>query len=148
MKGTYCLIVDLPSASRLRVGALGTVSFPTGVYVYVGSALSGIETRVARHTRRTKKLRWHIDYLLRKATVISTIAVPTGSKDTECAVAKALLRSEGASVVAEGFGSSDCDCPSHLIYFGAGDREWIAESVAREVAMLACVYPSSSARRE
>ena len=145
MKGTYCLLLDLPDEARIRVGALGMRRFPAGMYVYVGSALSGIEQRVARHARKTKKKRWHADYLLAKANVISIIAIPSQTKETECAVARALLTSEGAGVVVEGFGSSDCDCESHLIHFGSEDPAWVSEAVSRTLTMLPCIYPSNAA---
>jgi len=142
MKGTYCLVLDLPDEARIRVGALGMQRFPSGTYVYVGSALSGIEQRISRHVRKAKKKRWHIDYLLDKANLLSTIAIPSQSKDTECEVARALLKSDGAFTVISGFGSSDCHCESHLIHFGGDDPVWVTENVARTVAMLSCVYPT------
>lgn len=146
VKGTYCLILELPEERRIRVGARGFRTFPRGTYVYVGSALAGIERRIARHMRSSKKKRWHIDYLLDKALVVSTVAMHSGSKRAECEVARALLASEGAEVIMRRFGSSDCGCPSHLIYFGAEDRAWVAESVVRAVAVLACAYPAVAGR--
>lgn len=149
MKGTYCVVLELAEDRRIRVGAFGTHRFPAGVYAYVGSALSGIEQRVARHVRKVKKNRWHVDYLLGKGTVQSIIAIPSMDKGTECAVARALLASAGAKIVVKGFGSSDCRCESHLVYFGAEDPAWVSESVAKMIAMLSCVYPSrTDARRE
>jgi sugar fermentation stimulation protein A len=142
VKGTYCLVLELPEDARVRVGALGVCEFPAGVYVYVGSAMSGIEQRVARHVRRTKKRRWHIDYLLDRTTVLSIVAIPSQTKDTECAIARAFMSSEGSRVIVRGFGSSDCRCESHLFHFGAEDPAWASEIVAKTVAMLSCVYPS------
>jgi Uri superfamily endonuclease len=50
------------------VGALGTLVFSPGRYIYVGSALNGIEPRVSRHLRTNGghlgSIHWHIDYLL------------------------------------------------------------------------------------
>jgi len=141
VKGTYCLVIELADRTSIRIGALGMRSLNAGVYVYVGSALAGIEQRVSRHAGKRKKKRWHIDYLLDKAEVVSVIAVPSRVKRTECTIAQTLLSSEGAQVPVEGFGSSDCDCRSHLIYFEREDAAWVAESVARAVAMLSCAYP-------
>ena len=144
MRGTYCLLILLPCASKIRVGALGTHGFPPGLYVYVGSALGGIERRVARHAKKGKKLHWHIDYLLRRGRIVSTIAVPSERRATECAVASALAAADGAKCVLPGFGSSDCRCMSHLLYFGDMDPDWVAETVAMRIAMLDTAYPRRS----
>lgn len=144
MKGSYCIVFELQDNARTRVGAKGTHEFPGGVYVYVGSALSGLEQRVARHLKATKKRRWHIDYLIQKGEVVSTIMVPSESRRTECAIASALLRSPGAQIVMRRFGSSDCDCPTHLVYFGPEDPGWVTETVTRAVAMLSCFYPEKT----
>ncbi len=141
MKGSYCLVLELPEDTKVRVGAKGMRHFRRGVYAYVGSAQSGLEQRVGRHLRTEKKRRWHIDYLLNKADVVSTIMIPGGLKTTECEIARALLSSAGAEVAMDGFGSSDCDCPTHLVYFGPEDPEWVSEEVARTIALLPCIYP-------
>jgi sugar fermentation stimulation protein A len=114
--------------------------FPAGIYVYVGSALSGIENRVSRHRSTRKKRRWHIDYLLDKAEVVSVIAIPSERKSIECDVAKTLIACEEAAVPVKGFGSSDCGCESHLVFFGDNDPEWVAEAVTMRISMLASVY--------
>ena len=141
MRGTYCLLINLPKAARLKVGALGTCEFEPGMYVYVGSALSGIEARVGRHRSSKKKIRWHIDYLLSKAEVIAVIAIPTQDKSIECAIAKSLLGCEDASISLSGFGSSDCSCDSHLLYFGDADPEWVSEEIAMRISMFPGLYP-------
>ncbi len=51
------------------------ISLRQGYYIYVGSAFGpgGVNARVSRHFRNTKKLHWHIDYLrtfLRPLTVL------------------------------------------------------------------------------
>jgi len=140
MRGTYCLVVSLSSDSSLRVGSLGVREFPAGIYVYVGSALSGIEKRVSRHRSAKKKKRWHVDYLLDRAEVLSIIAIPTDRKSTECEVFQALASCEGASVPVNGFGSSDCRCKSHLICYGDADPELVAEIISMRLSMLETVY--------
>jgi len=141
MKGSYCILSHLPSDARIRVGALGTTLFRKGVYAYVGSAQGGLEARLRRHLRSSKKKRWHIDYLLSKAEVFSVVTVPSDDKSVECQISQALVACDGASAPVPGFGSSDCKCASHLIYFGDVDPELAAEDVARQVAMLKCIYP-------
>ncbi|MBI5817533.1 MAG: GIY-YIG nuclease family protein [Verrucomicrobia bacterium] len=115
--GVYLLWLELPRQSRLTVGTLGTFDFPPGVYVYTGSALGGLEQRLARHRRRRKKMHWHIDYLLRHAHIVRITAQATRRR-LECSWNARTMRLAGARVVAPRFGSSDCDCPTHLVYLG------------------------------
>ena len=117
--------------------------FPRGVYVYVGSAQAGVEQRVARHLRKQKRKRWHIDHLLEHVEVVSTVGIATERKEDECRVAQTLLLSQGAAAVAPGFGSSDCRCKSHLIFFGDEDHERALETIAMKLSMLDCVYPKA-----
>ncbi len=123
---------------------MGVTDFEAGIYVYVGSALSGIEQRVSRHRSETKKKRWHIDHFLEKANVISVIAIPSDEKSVECSMANLLSRCEGATRPVKGFGSSDCSCVSHLIYLGDSDPEWIAEEVAMRISLFPGMYESKS----
>lgn len=62
-RGTYILTVRLDSPRTVAVGALGTISFGAGTYIYAGSAMGGLDQRVSRHLRRDKPRRWHIDSL-------------------------------------------------------------------------------------
>jgi Uri superfamily endonuclease len=115
--GSYQLILYLPKGMALQVGKRGMFHFPAGRYVYTGSALNGVEQRLARHQRQNKRLHWHIDYLLRYARITSVKVFPTPRK-VECALNRKALRQPGAQVVAKGFGSSDCRCASHLVFLG------------------------------
>lgn len=117
MPGVYQLVLCLNSAIQLQVGKLGTFLFPAGQYVYTGSALNGVEQRLARHRQRHKRQHWHIDYLLQHASIRSVRIVRTRRK-VECALNRRALKRPGAQVVARGFGSSDCRCPSHLVFLG------------------------------
>jgi Uri superfamily endonuclease len=85
-------------------------------------------------------MHWHIDRLLRRGEVVSTMAIPCDEKERECGVADAVSRADGASVPVEGFGSSDCSCPSHLFYFGDVDTPWAMESLAHALTFLPCAY--------
>ena len=114
MKGSYALIIRLNRAKRLTVGRLGEFYFPAGHYIYLGSALNGLESRVRRHLRRDKKLYWHIDYLTAVAGVCQVWWVGGGVR-RECLWAQEVLE-RGATAIAPGFGSSDCRCPTHLLY--------------------------------
>lgn len=111
-RGTYSLIVHVPYELALSVGELGKVVFKSGYYAYVGSALGGLEKRVARHLRGEKKIYWHIDHLLIHARAVDVI-IAHSEERKECEVAKELAK--GLPSI-RGFGSSDCQCESHLFY--------------------------------
>ena len=111
--GVYIAILQLSTRRRITVGRLGTFLFRPGVYFYVGSAQRNLTARIERHARKDKPLRWHIDYLSSRATMLGTIILP-GSRSRECELARE-LRSLFAAAV-PGFGASDCRCPEHLFY--------------------------------
>jgi Uri superfamily endonuclease len=128
--GTYALLLKLDKRERITVGKLGTFDFPAGCYLYVGSALGpgGLRARLARHQRgsesssqsnsgqTSKKLHWHIDYLLQQAQLVEVWSVASEER-LECKWGEVASRLSGAQVPVRGFGSSDCRCPAHLIYF-------------------------------
>jgi len=114
LKGIYTLIIQLDVAIQIRIGALGNMSFPAGMYAYVGSAQNNLELRVRRHLRKEKKLFWHIDYLLAdKAAKVTQVYYVFGDKDCECHIASLIAKK---AMAIPGFGCSDCNCSSHLFY--------------------------------
>lgn len=94
------------------IGGLGKIEFKEGYYAYVGSALGGLEHRLSRHLRQEKTLHWHIDYLLLRALIYDVMVIE-GEEKRECQIASKLA--DYLSYV-RGFGSSDCNCSSHLFY--------------------------------
>lgn len=144
VKGVYCLVIELRCEAKLRIGALGRHTFPPGVYVYVGSAMKGVEQRIGRHKSSAKTLRWHVDYLLTRAEVVASIALPSESGVAECALAEAVSGCEGATIPVPRFGSSDCACSSHLFFFPDADAAWVIEELNMCVSGLGCVYPRTS----
>ena len=114
--GIYHLLIHLPHDATVEVGRLGSFHFPSGYYIYTGSALRGLESRCARHLRRKKLLHWHIDYLLQYGSIVSIVTHRTTER-LECHFNQKVLRLPNCRVLAKGFGSSDCKCASHLMYF-------------------------------
>jgi len=112
MIGLYLILAELTEAADIQVRSGRRFKLEKGFYGYVGSALSGLERRIARHLSTRKKLYWHIDYLLNSAVVRVVISAETSRKE-ECFTAHALSRRLPAI---PGFGSSDCNCPSHLFF--------------------------------
>ena len=113
--GLYNLIIKLSKKKEIEIGRLGTFVFPKGFYVYTGSAQNGLEKRIKRHLSSNKKFHWHIDYLLSCAEVIKVLRY-AGSKD-ECKLNSLTGQNVGATQVVKKFGSSDCNCVTHLYYF-------------------------------
>ncbi|MHA1264781.1 MAG: GIY-YIG nuclease family protein [Candidatus Helarchaeota archaeon] len=122
-QGVYALIIENTKNLDMAVGKLGSLWFPKGFYVYIGSALgktsTNLEHRLKRHLSPTKTLFWHIDYLLNSefTTIIAIITAQTSEKK-ECRVVSELKRSDHLTCNVPKFGSSDCvsNCGSHLLY--------------------------------
>jgi sugar fermentation stimulation protein A len=113
--GLYIAVFHLDADRLIRVGRLGRFGFRRGVYLYVGSAQRNLAARLARHARRRKPLRWHVDYLSTQAAMLGAILIP-GGRDGECRIAEELGAAYGRAV--PGFGASDCRCGGHLFYAG------------------------------
>ena len=110
--GTYVLVITLGSDLTTEVGALGTLSFPAGVYLYTGSALGGLDQRVSRHIRHEKTVKWHIDRLTVAAdSVIAYESYPDFIPECELA---SMAGDCGMVPSVDGFGCSDCSCRTHL----------------------------------
>lgn len=112
MKGIYALIIYVSKEKNVRVGSLGLLTFKRGFYVYVGSAQNNLERRITRHFDKSKRVFWHIDYLLKDEDAeIVNVLFKRASREEECHLALALSSSYEPI---KGFGSSDCKCQSHL----------------------------------
>ena len=122
MKGSYILVIFIQKNIELIIGTLGNIVFKEGYYLYVGSAMgnSGSTTlinRVKRHISfsKNKKIYWHIDYLLNSEnTSLCSLYLIPSPQNLECLIASELLKISQDYV--NNFGSSDCNCKSHLFY--------------------------------
>ena len=112
MKGSYVLLIELPEEQTSTIGSLQKIYFPDVYYAYVGSAMGEFKSRLNHHFQGNKKPRWHIDYLLQKASIRSIIICETKDR-VECTIAQALSHQFDSI---PGFGSSDCRCHSHLFF--------------------------------
>ncbi|MEM2105369.1 MAG: DUF123 domain-containing protein [Candidatus Bathyarchaeia archaeon] len=112
MNGIYVLVIKIGKNISLDVGALGNMNFEKGIYAYVGSAQKGLVKRIIRHVSKCKRKFWHIDYLLSNEHAnIVRVFRRKGEKTWECKIASELC--EFCSPIKQ-FGSSDCNCKSHL----------------------------------
>jgi Uri superfamily endonuclease len=116
--GTYVLLLHLPAPVELTVGRLGTFDFPAGWYAYIGSAFGagGLVGRLKHHLRPVERPHWHIDYL-RQAAELVEIWLSPDTEPREQAWVDLMLAIPGATIIVEGFGASDSDRESHLVYF-------------------------------
>ena len=152
--GTYVLLLRLDRATTLTVGRLGTHSFPAGHYAYVGSAFGngGLRARVGRHLRTCKTQRWHIDYL-RAAGSLREVWYALTAPGRERDWVDLLSGWPELRAPVSGFGASDSDQDSHLLFcprplsfakFRRQAREcWWAEQVLRSALQIKLVQPSA-----
>ena len=122
MKGSYLLLIKLSDNVIINYSVKNKKHFNKGFYVYVGSALNGLENRIERHLRDNKKTYWHIDYLLNFCEIINAYYRENKFRE-ECNIAKSLNKK---FLPINEFGSSDCKCKSHLFY---GSKEKILEFI-------------------
>lgn len=130
--GTYTLVLGLREDATIEVGALGEHAFEAGHYAYTGSAFgAGGLSRVDRHRELAagdREVRhWHVDYLLCHHATRLVEVVTSEERDVECAVAGRLPAGP-----VPGFGSSDCDCPSHLARLDGATSVATVERAHRE----------------
>jgi sugar fermentation stimulation protein A len=112
-RGSYILVLRLKTGKRVHAGRLGGLCFRRGYYLYVGSAVRNLSARIARHARFRKKLHWHIDYLRDAADGFVPLPIRSSRRD-ECAIAAELSNTYAGGPRA--FGSSDCNCMTHLFF--------------------------------
>lgn len=130
-KGNYCLIIKVSRDCRIKIGAKGMLEFSRGYYVYVGSALNSLSSRIKRHLSNKKKKHWHCDYLLlNKNTKIVEVIYTHCSKKIECEISHQI--SKDAKDYIEYFGCSDCNCQSHLYYFDSYEKALMSSKSAYE----------------
>ena len=114
--GYYIVRLRVTRSQRIRIGRLGIIEFESGIYCYVGRALKNLQQRIARHRKRHKPLRWHIDYL-RSKSAWDGVEILSPDGPDECGITLELAGQPGAKRFPRGFGASDCGCEGHLVWF-------------------------------
>ena len=112
MKGSYILLIELKKDGYIHFDKKHKTFFKKGFYIYVGSALNGLEQRIQRHLRSNKKKHWHIDYLLQSAKITEVFYKESNDRE-ECKIARTLNKK--LKTIPD-FGCSDCKCKTHLFY--------------------------------
>lgn len=118
--GAYILLMEMKTTQKISIGVKKETVFKPGYYLYIGSALKNLKSRIARHKRKTKNLHWHIDYLLEKAKLITAYPIRTSS-DLECEITRKFQNHGIDSLI--GFGCTDCTCISHLFWYANDPRK-------------------------
>ncbi|MEC8184493.1 MAG: GIY-YIG nuclease family protein [SAR324 cluster bacterium] len=140
-KGTYLLFLSNTKSQKINIGKQGGFLFPSGLLVYVGSALGagGLRGRISHHLRVNRKCHWHIDYLLQKMPVYQVLYIENPSR-LEHKWAMLLERIPKLNIPMKRFGASDCQCASHLFnipskYGGIQIEQKLKEDVLKEDVM-------------
>lgn len=111
--GLYLVILRLCRDRTISVGSLGRRLYRKGWYVYTGSARRALSKRLDRHLHARKVHHWHVDFL--RAACDAARGLPIRAPAAgECDLAADL---RGIAELVEGFGSTDCGCPGHLVRF-------------------------------
>ncbi|RME40631.1 MAG: GIY-YIG nuclease family protein [Caldilineae bacterium] len=116
--GTYILLLHLPADTSLTFPHLGKFTLPAGFYAYVGSAFGpgGLPAAFKRHLTPPASPHTPIDHL-QQVAALEEIWFAAGEENRQHVWADLLLAVPGGMNLIEGFGTDDCDCDSHLVYF-------------------------------
>ena len=116
--GTYIVVLKSDQGKTIQIGKLAQLEIKKGYYVYVGSAMGpgGVAARLKHHSKISKRPHWHLDYLRAETEFYEAYALHS-SERKECEWAALMLGNKEASEPMKGFGSSDCQCNTHLFYF-------------------------------
>jgi Uri superfamily endonuclease len=133
LKGGYALLIELDNNLVLKVKHKEFI-LRKGVYLYSGSALSGLESRVKRHIHNFQnknpiknlketdliKHHWHIDSLIPSAASMAVVYWECQFR-TECLLVN-FIKGEWAEPI-RGFGNTDCKskCGGHLLKCNTGN---------------------------
>ncbi|ADY72939.1 protein of unknown function DUF123 [Desulfurobacterium thermolithotrophum DSM 11699] len=111
-KGTYCILFVIDTL-LFKVKSGKQFLLKKGVYVYVGSAFGsgGLRKRISRHLRKKKKKHWHLDFISTDSSFKVLEIWIIEDRKLECSLANSISETEKPVI---GFGSTDCNCPSHL----------------------------------
>lgn len=130
--GSYQILFTVRKDFELKAGARPIDALRSGLYVYTGSAMNSLDSRVRRHLSAEKKLRWHIDYLLNSPEVKIVEALIFRSKwREECSRNLFAAGLQDSEMPLIRFGSSDCNlCRSHLVRLSSKtDKQTVEEFV-------------------
>lgn len=134
-KGSYLLFIELPEDIVVTISGK-KCNIQNGLYTYVGSAMKNLRQRINRHLSfhdGIYKKHWHVDQLLEKGKVISTLALPSIDRTEE---ELSLFLSNFYQTIS-GFGATDCKkVDSNLFYLSNHLEDYF--SIIRKVLEYNC----------
>ncbi len=121
---SYVLLISCSQDITVNVGSLGKFFIRKGPYAYVGSArLKKPIMRVHRHLKSTKKIKWHIDHLLKHCDTSLALLLYGVGEDELYEMFYSDIFNEVAPVI-KGFGASDK--PDHYTHlFRVRSNKWL-----------------------
>jgi len=114
-RGSYLLVLYNNKPFAKEIGSLGEREFKKGYYVYAGSALRGMKSRIRRHLGKNKKRHWHLDYISPGCMKIVKIYRVRRKERIEVLLTRGLM--DICDDYIPGFGASDTSMDSHFFYF-------------------------------
>ena len=131
------LIASVNQVKRIEIGSLGKCEVIPGFYAYVGSAFGpgGLRGRIKHHVESTAEPHWHIDYLLRFAT-LTEVWYTTSDRKLERRWAELLEDAPHFRAPIPRFGSSDYhrSRSSHLFFSKrVPSFKWFREQVKTQL---------------
>jgi Uri superfamily endonuclease len=136
--GAYALRIGLRVPVQAVIGRLGTFSFPTGDYLYLGSAQGngGVRARMIHHLASLAAPRWHLDWLRPYSSATGCWWASPGESTLQCLWSQAIAALPGATIPAKGFGASDCQssCPAHLVRLPDGASPTFLSAILQRVS--------------
>jgi len=134
-KGSYLLFIELPEDIVVTIAGK-TCNIQNGLYTYIGSAMKNLKQRINRHLsfhEGNYKKHWHVDQLLEKGKVISTLALPSIDRTEE---ELSMFLSSFYQTIS-GFGATDCkNVDSNLFYLSNHLEDYF--SIIRKVLEYNC----------
>ena len=120
-KGSYLLFIELSQDIVVTIAGK-KCHIKNGLYSYVGSAMKNLRQRINRHISYHEgnyKKHWHVDHLLEKGRVISTLALPNEKKMEE----ELSLYLASLYKTIPGFGATDCKSVNSNLFFLSNNLE-------------------------
>lgn len=114
------VVLKSEQVKTIQVGKLAPLNICKGYYVYIGSALGpgGVTARLKHHIKISKRPHWHLDYLRAETGFYEAYGLYSPERK-ECEWAQLTAMAEAVSEPMYGFGSTDCQCSTHLFYFSS-----------------------------
>jgi Uri superfamily endonuclease len=74
LPGAYMIAIELAKTIVVTLGGRAAIDLPAGRYLYCGLAKGpgGLKARLSRHFRHGKSVRWHVDQLTERGSVVGS----------------------------------------------------------------------------